>query len=66
MEVAQRNGMLIRFDKCQFAQHKVTLLGHILENGSVRPSSEKKTEAIRMYSQLKTEKLIMSFLGLAS
>lgn len=56
--------MILRFDKCHFLERKVTFLGHILENGTVRPSLE-KTAAIRNFPTLRNVKQVMSFLGLA-
>lgn len=37
-EVARENGLVLRFDKCQFMQTKVNFLGHVLCNGTVSPS----------------------------
>lgn len=64
LEVAQNNGLAIRFDKCEFVRRRVSFLGHILENNSVRPSDE-KTRAISAYPEPKTVKHVQSFLGLA-
>lgn len=50
LEVAQENGLMIRFDKCDFVKTRVCFLGHILENGTVRPSDE-KTRAIKHYPE---------------
>lgn len=64
LELAQKNGLIIRFDKCQFVRRRVTYLGHILERGTVQPSTE-KIKAIQKYPEPKDVKQIQSFLGLA-
>lgn len=64
LAVAQKFGLVIRFNKCQFVRRKVTFLGHILWNGTVSPSEE-KTTSIRNFPQPATVKQVQSFLGLA-
>lgn len=65
LKVTADAGMIIRFEKCQFVKRNVLFLGHILENGCVRPSDE-KTAAIKNYPQPQTLKQVKAFLGLAS
>lgn len=64
LDVAKENGLIIRFDKCVFVSKKVSFLGHILEEGSIRPSEE-KTHAIKYYPEPKTVAQVQSFMGLA-
>lgn len=63
--VAEQHGLIIRFEKCQFLKKRVTFLGHILEEGSVKPSAE-KTLAVRNYPEPKNVREVQSFLGLAN
>lgn len=44
--VAANNGIKFQFQKCNFIRKKVEFLGHILENGTVKPS-DGKTRAIQ-------------------
>lgn len=62
-EIAAERGLILNFDKCKFLKRKITFLGHILENGTVKPSRE-KTSAVRNFPQPKNAKAIQSFLGL--
>lgn len=38
LQVAEANGVILRSDECHFLERKVSFLGHILENGTVRTS----------------------------
>lgn len=64
LSVAEQHGLCVKFSKCQFVKKRVTFLGHILEDGTIKPSTEKSL-AIRHYPEPKTLKQIQSFLGLA-
>ncbi|GBN64423.1 Retrovirus-related Pol polyprotein from transposon 17.6 [Araneus ventricosus] len=62
-EVASKYGLEIKFKKCQFLRRKVEFLGHVVENGTVRPSVA-KTIAVRKFPVPTTVKQVQSFLGL--
>ncbi|XP_076652416.1 uncharacterized protein LOC143358826 [Halictus rubicundus] len=64
LDTAARATLVINWGKCRFLQPKVEFLGHIIENGMVRPS-ENKTKAVRHYPNPRTVKQLQSFLGLA-
>lgn len=61
--VASQFGLLINWSKCSFLQTRVEYLGHIIENGCVRPS-EHKTKAVIKFPKLQCVKDVQSFLGL--
>lgn len=63
LEVAQKEGLIINWNKCQFLKRKIRYLGHIIENGSIRPSDE-KTKAVHGFPKPKKLKELRSFLGL--
>lgn len=63
-QVAADYGLQFNFKKCNFLQRKITFLGHILENGKIRPSTF-KTNAVLSFPQPKTAKDVQSFLGLS-
>lgn len=56
--------MQIKWSKCQFLQKKINFLGHIIEDGKVRPSEE-KTKPVKNFPVPRSEKDIQSFLVLA-
>ncbi|GBM96973.1 Retrovirus-related Pol polyprotein from transposon 17.6, partial [Araneus ventricosus] len=62
-EVASKYGLEIKFKKCQFLRRKVEFLGHVVENGTVRPSVA-KTIAVKKFPVPTTVKRVQSFLGL--
>ncbi|GBN87133.1 Retrovirus-related Pol polyprotein from transposon 17.6 [Araneus ventricosus] len=62
-EVAKKYGLEIKFKKCQFLMQKVEFLGHIVENGTIKPSIA-KTLAVRKFPEPPTVKQVQSFLGL--
>ncbi|GBN28082.1 Transposon Tf2-9 polyprotein [Araneus ventricosus] len=62
-EVASKYGLEIKFKKCQFLRRKVEFLGHVVENGTVRPSVA-KTIAVKKFPVPTTVKQVQSFLGL--
>lgn len=63
LEVAGRVGLQINWRKCQFLQTRIEYLGHVIENGTVRPS-EHKTNAVTKFPVPKSIKDVQSFLGL--
>lgn len=65
LKVAEENGLFIKFGKCQFICTNITFLGHIVENGTIKPSQE-KSMAIKTFPQPKNVKQTQRFLGLAS
>ncbi|GBN96450.1 Retrovirus-related Pol polyprotein from transposon 17.6, partial [Araneus ventricosus] len=62
-EVASKYGLEIKFKKCKFLRRKVEFLGHVVENGTVRPSVA-KTIAVKKFPVPTTVKQVQSFLGL--
>lgn len=63
VKIAEDNGLIINFNKCNFLQRKINFLGHILENGTISPSTE-KTRAVETFPQPRNVKNVQSFLGL--
>jgi len=63
LTVAANNGLRINWKKCEFLQRSVEFLGHVIEDGSVRPSPS-KVKAVRNFPQPKSLKQLQSFLGL--
>ncbi|GFV55431.1 retrovirus-related Pol polyprotein from transposon 17.6 [Trichonephila clavipes] len=62
LEVASKYGLEMKFKKCQFLR-KVEFLGHVVENGTIRPSIA-KTIAVKKFPVPTTVKQVQSFLGL--
>ncbi|GFV24275.1 retrovirus-related Pol polyprotein from transposon 17.6 [Trichonephila clavipes] len=62
-EVAKKYGLEIKFKKCQFLKKKIEFLGHIVESGTIKPSTT-KTLAVRKFPEPTTIKQVQSFLGL--
>ncbi|GFU50378.1 retrovirus-related Pol polyprotein from transposon 17.6 [Trichonephila clavipes] len=63
LEVASKYGLEMKFKKCQFLRRKVKFLGHVVENGTIRPSIA-KTIAVKKFPVPTTVKQVQSFLGL--
>ncbi|GFV64516.1 transposon Tf2-6 polyprotein [Trichonephila clavipes] len=63
LEVASKYGLEMKFKKCQFLRGKVEFLGHVVENGTIRPSIA-KTIAVKKFPVPTTVKQVQSFLGL--
>lgn len=36
--IASENGLIINFEKCKFLQRKISFLGFVIENDTIRPS----------------------------
>ncbi|GFU68573.1 retrovirus-related Pol polyprotein from transposon 17.6 [Trichonephila clavipes] len=53
----------MKFKKCQFLRRKVEFLGHVVKNGTIRPSIA-KTLAVKKFPAPTTVKQVQSFLGL--
>ena len=67
-EVFQRlrdANLTLKTQKCTFAATQVKVLGHIVNNNSIRPDPE-KLGAIRDFPRPKTVRQLQSFLGLAN
>ncbi|GFY59692.1 retrovirus-related Pol polyprotein from transposon 297 [Trichonephila inaurata madagascariensis] len=62
-EVAKNYGLEIKFKKCQFLKKTIEFLGHVVENGTIKPSTA-KTQAVRKFPEPTTIKQVQSFLGL--
>lgn len=65
LKVASEYGLEINWKKSQLICKKVEYLGHLIENGEVRPSPD-KTDAVVRYPVPKTIKQLHSFVGLTS
>ncbi|GFW70256.1 hypothetical protein TNCV_3337741 [Trichonephila clavipes] len=63
LEVVSKYGLEMKFKKCQFLGRKVEFLGHVVENGTIRPSIA-KTIAVKKFPVPTTVKQVQSFLGL--
>ena len=50
LNVASQAGLAINWKKCSFLQRKVEFLGHVVENGTIRPS-ELKTRAVMCFPE---------------
>ncbi|XP_043498670.1 uncharacterized protein LOC122521973 [Polistes fuscatus] len=61
---ASQAGLQINWKKCSFLQSRVEFLGHIIENGRIRPS-ERKTEAVKNFPTPTNIRQVQSFLGLS-
>ncbi|GBL86111.1 Retrovirus-related Pol polyprotein from transposon 17.6 [Araneus ventricosus] len=62
-EVVKKYGLEIKFKKCQFLMQKVEFLGHMVENGTIKPSIA-KTLAVTKFPEPTTGKQVQSFSGL--
>lgn len=62
---ASQYGLEVNWSKTQLIQRRVEYLGHIVENGTVRPSPD-KTDAVVRFPQPKTLKQLRGFVGLSS
>jgi len=63
LKTASEYGLELNLKKCQFMKRKIEFLGHIIENGEIRPSPE-KTLAVQNFPEPKNAKQVQSFLGL--
>lgn len=62
-DCAAKAGLEIKLSKCRFLQRTVEFLGHVIENGHIKPSPL-KTAAVQSFPEPKTMKNVQSFLGL--
>lgn len=65
LRVASEYGLQINWKKAQLICRSITYLGHTIEDGQVRPASE-KIDAVTKFPEPKTTKQLQSFIGLAS
>lgn len=63
--MASQYGLEINWKKSQLVQRQVEYLGHIIQDGQVRPSPE-KTDAVARFPQPANTKQLQSFIGLTS
>ncbi|XP_043492374.1 uncharacterized protein LOC122517843 [Polistes fuscatus] len=63
LTVAAQNGLIINWKKCKFLREEIEFLGHVVWNGSIRPSPT-KIKAVQRFPEPKNRKQIQSFLGL--
>lgn len=63
LKVAEENGLVIKWEKCDFLSKSTKFLGHVVENGSIKPSIE-KISAVRNFPKPTNVKQVQSFLGL--
>lgn len=62
-DCAAKAGLNISWKKCQFLQRSIEFLGHVIENGEIKPSRQ-KSKAVRNFLEPTTIKKLQSFLGL--
>lgn len=65
LQLAMEYGLQINWKKSQLLVRKVEYLGHVIEGGTVMPSSG-KTDAVIKFPEPRNEKQLQSFLGLCS
>lgn len=63
LKTASAAGLMINWGKCRFLQRKVEFLGHVIGEGSVRPSAH-KTEAVKRFPEPTNVRQVQAFLGL--
>lgn len=63
LSTASDHGLNVRWNKCCFLQRRIEYLGHIIEDGSLRPSKQ-KTLAVMNFPVPANVKQVQSFLGL--
>lgn len=64
LDVASQAGLAINWRKCNFLQRRVEFLGHIVENGTIRPS-ELKTRSVMCFPEPRGVRQVQAFLGLS-
>ena len=63
LERLQRNGLVVRYDKCTFGVQEVDFLGHHLSSAGVSPLPA-KVSAVRHFPTPSTVKALQEFLGM--
>lgn len=64
LTTAGQAGLTINWKKCNFLQKKIEFLGHIVENGTIRPLKQ-KTKAVMCFPESRNVKQVQSFFGLS-
>ena len=62
LQVAARNGSIINWKKCKFLQKNIEFLGHMIQDGNIRPSPT-KIKAVQGFPEPRSKKHVQSFLG---
>lgn len=62
LSAIRTEGWKLKLVKCFFAQHKIKYLGHIIENGTIKPMSD-NLKAIKEFPRPRSLKNIRQFLG---
>jgi hypothetical protein len=65
LSMIRKNGMKVKFSKCQLGKRAVEVLGHEVTNLVIRPSVGHR-EAMRRLQEPQNGKELMRFLGLAN
>lgn len=65
LQVAEANGLNIKWEKCQFLKRRINFLGYIIEDSTIKPSGE-KTRAVSNFPIPRNQKEVQRFLGLIS
>ena len=65
LELAREHGISFNLSKCAFGQTKVSFLGHIIENGTVRPDPD-RLQPLMDLPEPKTLKQLSRLLGMLS
>ena len=63
LEIAAKHGLKIKWKKCQLLKTKIEHLGHVIDNGVIRPTPD-KTLAVYNFREPTNFKEIQQFLGL--
>ena len=64
LELASKHGLTINWKKCSLLVRKVTFLGYIVENSTIKPSKE-KTRAVTCFPRPNSKKDVQCFVGLS-
>ena len=64
-ERLRKSGLTAKLAKCQFAKPSLKVLGHIIENGTIRPDDE-KVQCIKDCPIPRTKRQVRAFIGMAS
>ena len=64
-EILRNYGLKIKRQKCKFFQTSITFLGHVVENGTIKPSDE-KIEAVTQHKKPEDVEQTLAFIGITS
>ena len=62
IEILENEGLKLKLSKCNFAKNSINFLGHIIEEGKIRPYKDNLI-AIEKFNKPKNKKNIRQFLG---